>query len=150
METLHRQTKTYLFLPFKERESGDISATVKTALLKEMGLRGWCLTEREREREASSWLVTWWVYVHLWKTLYFVLWWFYSESFLFVNALFCFLFFSFCMQYHEKENDFESSFLFCGFYVHYICILELFEALFCIVLVFWVYETNIQDGRYIL
>jgi hypothetical protein len=40
METLHRQTKTYLFLPFKERESGDINATVKTALLKEMGLRG--------------------------------------------------------------------------------------------------------------
>lgn len=51
METLHRQTKTYLFLPFKERESGDINATVKTALLKEMGLRGWCLTERERGRE---------------------------------------------------------------------------------------------------
>ena len=54
-------------------------------------------------------------------------------SFYLLMLLFCFLSFSCCMQYHEKENDFESTFLFCGLYVHYIVFwncLKLFSALF--------------------
>lgn len=133
METLHRQTKTYLFLPFKERESGDISATVKTALLKEMGLRGWCLTEREREREASSWLVTWWVYVHLWKTLYFVLWWFYSESFYLLMLFFAFCSFLSVCNIMKKRMTLNPVFFFVDFmyiiFVFWNC-LKLFSALF--------------------